>query len=275
MTTQTLHAASREALASAETRLAEVTGEAGADPAALGTELLAVVDLLGREIGLRRAVADASSAPESRGRLVRSLLAGKVSEQALRVLDAVVAARWSSPRELVDGLESLGRHALLTSAERAGKLDAIEDQLFRTARIVGSNPELEQTLSDQTAPGDAKRRLVRDLLQSKVDEITLALVEQVVGRSAGRSVGYNLDQLVQLAAQRRERSVAYVTSASELSAEQRERLAEQLHRIYGRPIGLHVEVDPRLGGGLIVRVGDEVIDGSTAGRIATLRRQLA
>ncbi len=273
--TLTLHAASREALASAETRLAEVTGEAGADSAALGNELLAVVDLLGREIGLRRAVADASSDPEARTRLVRALLTGKVSEQALRVLDAVVAARWSSPRELVDGVESLGRNALLTSAEKAGKLDAVEDQLFRIARIVVSNPELEQTLSDQTAPGDAKRRLVRELLQSKVEEITLALVEQVVGRSAGRSVGFNLDQLVKLAAQRRERSVAYVTSASELSAEQRERLAEQLHRIYGRPIGLHVEVDARLGGGLVVRVGDEVIDGSTAGRIAELRRQLA
>ncbi|MDQ0376967.1 F-type H+-transporting ATPase subunit delta [Amycolatopsis thermophila] len=273
--TLTLHAASREALAAAETRLSEVTGGAGADPAALGNELLAVVDLLGREIGLRRAVADASSDPGARTGLVRSLLAGKVSEQALSVLDAVVAARWSSPRELVDGIESLGRNALLTSAEKAGKLDAVEDQLFRIARIVVSNPELEQTLSDQTAPGDAKRRLVRELLQGKVDEITLALVEQVTGRSAGRSVGFNLDQLVQLAAQRRERSVAYITSASELSAEQRERLAEQLHRIYERPIALHVEVDPRLGGGLVVRVGDEVIDGSTAGRIAALRRQLA
>jgi F-type H+-transporting ATPase subunit delta len=273
--TLTLHAASREALASAETRLSEVTGETSADPAALGNELLAVVDLLGREIGLRRAVADASSDPDSRTRLVRALLSGKVSEQALRVLDAVVVARWSSPRELVDGLESLGRNALLTSAEKAGKLDSVEDQLFRIARIVVSNPELEQTLSDQTAPGEAKRRLVRDLLQGKVDDVTLALVEQVVGRSAGRNVGFNLDQLVQLAAQRRERSVAHITSASELSAEQRERLAEQLHRIYGRPIGLHVEVDPRLGGGLVVRVGDEVIDGSTAGRIAALRRQLA
>jgi len=275
MTTLTLHAASREALASAETRLSEVTGEASTDPAALGNELLAVVDLLGREIGLRRAVADASSDPASRSGLVRSLLSGKVSEQALRVLDAVVEQRWSSPRELVDGLESLGRNALLTSAEKAGKLDAVEDQLFRIARIVVSNPGLEQTLSDQTAPGEAKRRLVRDLLGSKVDDVTLALVEQVVGRTAGRSVGFKLDELVQLAAQRRERSVAYVTSASELSADQRERLAEQLHRIYGRPIGLHVEVDPGLGGGLVVRVGDEVIDGSTAGRIAALRRQLA
>jgi F-type H+-transporting ATPase subunit delta len=271
----TLHAASREALAVAERRLDEVLGEAGADPAALGAELFAVVELLTRETGLRRAVGDASSDPEVRRRLVSSLLTGKVSEPALRVLETVVGQRWSSPRELVDGLESLGRSALLTSAEKAGNLDTVEDELFRIARTVEGEPELGQALSDRTAPAEAKRKLVRDLFGSKVSAVTLTLVEQVVTRQTGRGVGFGLDQLVKLAAERRARSVAYVVSASALSGEQEEQLAEKLHDIYGRPIALHVEVDPRLGGGLVVRVGDEVIDGSAAGRIAALRRQLA
>lgn len=271
----TLHAASRAALAAAESHLDEVLGKAGADPAALGTELLSVVDLLTSEIGLRRAVGDGSSDPEARRRLVRSLLSGKLSEQALDVLGVAVGERWSSPRELLDGLEALGRSALLTSAEKAGNLDTVEDELFRIARIVVGEPGLEQALSDQAAPAEAKRKLVRDLFASKVGDVTLTLVEQVVARRTGRGVGFGLDQLVKLAAERRERSVAYVTSASELSADQQDRLAEKLHGIYGRPIALHVEVDPRLGGGLVVRVGDEVIDGSSAGRIAALRRQLA
>ncbi|MBY8854062.1 F0F1 ATP synthase subunit delta, partial [Saccharothrix sp. MB29] len=42
-----------------------------------------------------------------------------------------------------------------------------------------------------------------------------------------------------------------------------------------RPIALHVEVDPALRGGLIVKIGDEVIDGSVAGRLAALRRDIA
>jgi len=271
----TLHAASRSALAAAESTLDEVLGRPGADPAALGSELLSVVGLLSNEIGLRRAVGDGSSEPDARKRLVRSLLSGKVSEQAIGVLEATVGQRWSSPRELLDGLESLGRSALLTSAEKAGNLDTVEDELFRIARIVVGEPGLEQALSDQAAPADAKRKLVRELFASKVGDVTLALVEQVVTRQKGRGVGFGLDQLVKLAAERRERSVAYVTSASELSAEQQDKLAERLTGIYGRPIALHVEIDPRLGGGLVVRVGDEVIDGSSAGRIAALRRQLA
>ncbi|HKS43709.1 MAG TPA: F0F1 ATP synthase subunit delta [Amycolatopsis sp.] len=274
MATETLHAASREALAAAEKRLDEVL-RSDADPATLGTELLAVVGLLTRETGLRRAVAEGSSDPAARKGLVRRLLTGKAAEPALAVLEAAVGERWSSPRELVDGLESLGRSALLTSAEKAGNLEAVEDELFRIARIVDGEPELERALSDQTAPPETKRRLVHDLFAGKADGVTLALVEQLVERRKGRGIGFGLDRLVKLAAQRRERSVAYVTSASELSADQRDQLAGKLRGIYGRPIALHVEVDPRLRGGLVVRVGDEVIDGSVAGQLEALRRRLA
>ncbi|AXB44899.1 F0F1 ATP synthase subunit delta [Amycolatopsis albispora] len=271
----TLHAASREALDLAETRLGEVLGEAGTDPSAVGEELLAVVALLDRELGLRRAVADGSAAPEARRELVRGLLGNKISAPTLAVLDAVAGNRWSSPRELTEGLESLGRSALLTSAEKAGNLDSVEDQLFRISRIVAGQPELERALSEQAAPAEAKRTLVRTLFADKVDPVVQLLTEQVVLRNRGRSVSFGLDELVALAAERRERSVAYVTSASELSEEQQSQLAEKLQRIYSRPIALHVEVDASLIGGLKVKVGDEVIDGTAAGRLDALRRQLA
>jgi F-type H+-transporting ATPase subunit delta len=270
-----LHAASREALGLAEERLGEVLADAGANAATVGDELLSVVDLLDREIGLRRAVSDASAAPESRTELVRRLFDGKLSEPALKVLDAVAGSRWSSPRQLVDGLESLGHSALLTAAEKTGNIDAVETQLFQVSRVVANHPELETALSDLAGPADAKRSLVRGLFADKVDVVTETLVEQVVRRAKGRGVGAGLDALVKLAAERRQRSVAYVTSASALTDEQTAQLSAKLDTIYGRSIALHVEVDPSLGGGLVVRVGDEIIDGSAAGRLAALRRRLA
>ncbi|WP_410620786.1 F0F1 ATP synthase subunit delta [Amycolatopsis sp. cmx-8-4] len=272
----TLHAASREALGLAEERLGEVLADADATGSSLvGDELLSVVDLLDREIGLRRAVSDASATPESRTTLVRRLFDGKLSEPALKVLDAVAGSRWSSPRQLVDGLESLGHSALLTAAEKTGNIDAVETQLFQVSRVVANHPELETALADLAGPADAKRSLVRGLFADKVDVVTETLVEQVVRRAKGRGVGAGLDALVKLAAERRQRSVAYVTSASPLTDEQTARLGEKLDTIYGRSIALHVEVDPSLGGGLVVRVGDEIIDGSAAGQLAALRRRLA
>jgi len=274
----TLHAASREALDLAENRLGEVLADAGADvtvSASVGDELLSVVDLLDREIGLRRAVGDASVEPEARRGLIRRLFDGKLSEPALKVLDTVAGSRWSSPRQLTDGLESVGRSALLTAAEQAGNVDTVESQLFQIARVVAGSPELEAALSDLAGPAEAKRTLVRGLFADKVDVVTETLVEQVVRRAKGRGVGIGLDKLVKLAAERRQRSVAYVTSANALTDEQQTQLGSKLDGIYGRPMALHVEVDPRLGGGLVVRVGDEVIDGSTAGQLAALRGRLS
>lgn len=279
------HAASRDALAASEQKLLDVVG-AATKPAGrgkaksaaadqVGAELFSVVRLLDREPGLRRTLGDSSSTPARREELLTRLLTGKVSDQALQVLVEVVGGRWSTPRELVDGIDELGRTAILVHVERENRLDSVEDELFRFSRIVAADGELERALADRTAPADAKRTLVQSLLGDKADAATVVLVEQLVTTPRGRSVVNGLDELAAEAAKRRERSVASVTAPVPLTEQQEQRLTETLTRIYGRPIALHVEVDPDLQGGLVIRVGEEVIDGSVTGRLEELRRRLA
>jgi F-type H+-transporting ATPase subunit delta len=284
------HAASRDALAAAEQKLFDVLGPAegavktrlkkavgAGEPSAeqLGDDLLSVVRLLDGQPGLRRALGDSSAEPARRADLLTRLLSGKVSDQALDVLVEGVSQRWSTPRELVDGLDELGRTALLVHAEREGRLDAVEDELFRFSRIVAADGDLERALTDRTAPAASKLALVEELLGGKADTATVRLVEALVTVPRGRTVVNGLGELAAEAAKRRERSVAYVVAPVPLSDEQEERLAATLQRIYARPIALHVEVDPDVQGGLVIKVGDEVIDGSATGRIDELRRRLA
>lgn len=278
------HAASREALAAAEQKLLEVLGDAkpaargkAAGPSAetVGDELFAVVRLLDGQVSLRRALGDSAAEEQRRADLLSGLLSGKVGAPTLDVLTTVVQARWSTPRELVDGIDELGRTTLLVHAERAGRLDTVEDELFRFGRIVAADGELEQALADRNAPAEAKLTLVRSLVGEKTDPVTVRLIEQLVTVPRGRSVVTGLAELAQEAAKRRERSVAYVVAPGPLSEAQQDRLSETLERIYARPIALHVEVDPSIKGGLVIKVGDEVIDGSVTGRIDELRRRLA
>jgi F-type H+-transporting ATPase subunit delta len=279
------HAASRDSLAASEQKLLDVVG-AAAKPAGrgkaksaaadqLGAELFSVVRLLDGEPGLRRTLGDSSAERSRREDLLTRLLSGKVSDQALQVLVEAVGNRWSTPRELVDGIDDLGRTALLVHAEREGRLDSVEDELFRFGRIVAADGELERALADRTAPAEAKSTLIRSLLGDKAEAVTVELVEQLVTTPRGRSVVTGLDELAAAAAKRRERSVAYVTAPVALTEEQEQRLTDTLARIYSRPIALHVEVDPDLQGGLVIRVGEEVIDGSVTGRLDALRRRLA
>lgn len=273
----TLHAASREALAAAELRLlelADATSSTG-DLTKIGEELFAVLGLLIEQPALRRSAADASSKAAGREQLIRGLFAGKVSDATLQILVAVVTARWSSPRELVDGVESLARTTLLVRAERDGQLDSTEDELFRLGRIVAGSNELELLLADPAGDAAGKVALVDSLIEGKVSPVTKTLVDQLVRNPRGVRVADGLAELADLAAKRRQRSVAHVRSAVALTAEQVDRLTATLTTIYSRPIALHVEVDPALGGGLSIKIGDETIDGSIAGRLAALRRNLA
>ncbi|MET1071593.1 MAG: F0F1 ATP synthase subunit delta, partial [Umezawaea sp.] len=193
----------------------------------------------------------------------------------LQVLVAVVTSKWSSPRELVDGIESLAQTVLMVRAERDNRLDAVEDELFRLGRIVAGAQDLELVLSDHSVTSGRKVELVDGLLAGKVEPITKTLVDQLVREPRGAQVVDGLMRLADLAAKRRERSVAHVRTAVELSAAQQDRLTATLTTIYSRPIALHVEVDASLAGGLLIKIGDEVIDGSVAGRLAALRRDLA
>ena len=82
------------------------------------------------------------------------------------------------------------------------------------------------------------------------------------------------EELAELAAARRQRSIARILTPVRLTSQKEDRLRETLTRLHGRPISLQIELDEALLGGLVVRVGGEVIDGSVAGRLAAARRSL-
>ncbi len=84
-----------------------------------------------------------------------------------------------------------------------------------------------------------------------------------------------LDLCAGIAARRREQLIAVVRSAVELSAAQRRRLAQALAQSYGHAIHLNVVLDPSVVGGISVQIGDELIDGTAASRLAAVRRKLA
>ncbi|MEW9547547.1 F0F1 ATP synthase subunit delta [Nonomuraea sp. NPDC050783] len=264
---------SRTSLAEVEERFNAVAGSA--DLGTLSDELFAVADLLDREHGLRRALSDQARAAEQKAATARALFTGKISPAALATVEAAVAARWSRTGDLADALERLGVVAAAAEAESLSQLDEVEDELFRFGRVVAANPDLRRALADAAAPAEGKRQLLRDLLSGKVAPTSLRLIAQVVAHPRGRSLEVGLEEFGQLVAQQRQRLVAVVRSAVELTEQQKRRLVSYLRTSYGRDVHLNVEVDKRVLGGFSVRIGDEIIDTTILGRIEEVRRRLA
>ena len=241
----------------------------------LADELLAISGVFGKSHALRGTLADAGTAAERKQTLVAQIFGGKVSPLAVQVLSDVVARRWSSERDLTDAVEQLGAEAAFVMAERAGTLDAIEDELFRFGRIAEGQPELLATLDDLSLDPRVRAGVIHDLLDGKADATTIKLLEHVTMNPRGRRFQQALAEFSTLAAARREQLVADVRTATPLTAEQEQRLSAALARIYGRAVHLQVAMDPAIMGGVVVRIGDEIIDGSIATRLEQARRQLA
>ncbi|WP_046470130.1 F0F1 ATP synthase subunit delta [Allosalinactinospora lopnorensis] len=246
-----------------------------ANAVTLGHELFEVVTLLEEQHSLRRWLADPANEAEKKSALIGELLETKVSPSTVLVVSDIVQARWSRARDLVDTAERMAVYATVAGVENEERLNELEDELFRFGRIVAAEPDLRSALTAEGVDAQHKRTLVENLLSGKVDPATLRLVTEAVTRSRGRRLEQGLDYYGHLVAERAQRYIAVVRTAVPLSEDQQAQLQGVLTRVYGRTIHLNIEIAPEIVGGLSIRVGDEVIDGTVAGRLAEVRRRLA
>ena len=266
---------SSRAAALAGSKALDAALSGGVDRAALGDELLAVTGLVDRNATLRRALGDPSREATEKQALAERLLAGKVSPEAVAVVRDLVGQRWSTERDLSDTIENLAVESILAAAEQQGRLDSVEDELFRFERVVAGNPELRDALTNRQGDAGRKAQLVSQLLEGKASAETVRLARQSVLAPRGRRLDRTLEQYLGLAAKRREQLTAVVTAATELDQAQRDRLAAALQRIYRKAVLLQVVVEPEVLGGIRVQVGDEVVDGTVLRRLDEARRHLA
>ncbi|KLL12726.1 F0F1 ATP synthase subunit delta [Protofrankia coriariae] len=274
---------SRRSLAVARDRLDELTalpppGTTTPRPAAnlarLADDLDGVVDLLDRELVVRRALTDPGMPGSARSELAARLFGSKISPTALEIVQVAVTGRWARPLDLQQALAELAVEVLLAQAQRNNVLDDVEDELFRFGRLLNRTPELSLALSAPAAPVSAKQALVARLLDGKAHPVTVRLVQRAVTERYHGDLERRLEQLTTIAAARRNRLVAVVLSAVPLAGDQIYRLRTAISRYFGRDVQLQVDVDPAVLGGVVVRVGDEVVDGSVLRRLTDARRRL-
>ena len=246
----------------------------GTDWGRLAEDLFGVVSIVDGSAALRRALADPSRDGHAKRTLAGSLFEGRISHAALTVVGEAVSSRWAAPRDLTDTLEGLAVEAVLAGAEREGRIDRVEDELFRFDRIVAGDPGLRDVLSSRNTDAAGKAGLVEQLLAGRVAPETARLATQAVRAPRGRRLDTTLSEYLELAARRREETTALVTVAAPLTEQQHERLRTALERMYSTAVTLQVVLDPSVVGGIRVQVGDEVMDGTVVRRLDDARRHM-
>ena len=164
--------------------------------------------------------------------------------------------------------------AIFSIAAAEDALDRVEDELYRFARAFEANPDLGRQLGDSAIDLQTRTGIVTDLLDGKAHPQTINAVSYIVQAGRSRQLPEIADAVVAKAASSRSRGVAEVRSAVPLDDEQVRRLSAALQQSSGGEVDVKVVVDPDVVGGLLVRIGDTVIDGTVARRLQEMRTAL-
>lgn len=270
------------------------------------SELRAVADLITANNELALAINDGSVPVAARRSVLDDLLDGKVRSEVQRLIHQAVTVVHASDLEAtfqwlasqtriaaehgpsVDGEADdeavLGR---LASRNRVSgyaaavfedvstaELEEIEDQLFRFARTVEHSRPLRHALGDRDLPVALRQEVIAELLGDQVVVATQRLAAYAVQGGRARDIVATLDALVVEAARARGWRVAHVQSALSVDDAERQGLSEALARLAGNPVELQVTIAPDLLGGVVVQVGDLLVDGSARHRLNELKEHL-
>ena len=149
----------------------------------------------------------------------------------------------------------------------AQRLEVIEEAL--------EAPQVKAILTDRSLPMASRQRAAAIALNGRAGREGDNLAALLVAASRSQEMGQVSEEFERLRDQAEGRVEALVTSAVEMDPGQRQRLLEALASRLHREVRLETRVDPGILGGLVVQLGDRIIDASVRTRLQQLRRRLA
>jgi F-type H+-transporting ATPase subunit delta len=180
-----------------------------------------------------------------------------------------------SKSKVIDaGMQRVGAvyaKALLGATEKAGQTDAALDELSSLVTVLDELPDFDEVLRTPRIAYEDKVRLLERVLGGKVSPLTLNFIKVVAQHERLESLRAIERAARKLFNQLRKRVEVTVQSAAPISNQLQYTIAAKLKQLLHRDVVLTAEVDPDLLGGLVVRVGDTVYDGSLAGRLKQMQ----
>jgi F-type H+-transporting ATPase subunit delta len=165
--------------------------------------------------------------------------------------------------------------ALYDAAAEQDALDRIVGDANQVVDLAQESEDFEQFLTNPILSPQFKSEMFQQLLSEAVHPLTLNFLLLLASKQRERFLVAILQAFLKLVDLKAGRVVAQVTSAVPLSDAQQNSLVKQLSDYSGAEVRLDLSEDTAIKGGIIVRLGDTVFDGSVATQLQRLRSLLA
>lgn len=173
---------------------------------------------------------------------------------------------------MASGVAKRYAKAVFELGKEQGNLDAWQEAVDRLDQVL-ADPQIREYLVSPRTPVESKTAALDQVLAGSPAEAH-RLGQMLVDRKRLDIVPGIKESLAGLILQDRGVAIANVTTATELTNEQRTMIEEQLAKVVGREVQLETTVDPSIMGGVVARIGDVLIDGSVSSQLRRLHERL-
>lgn len=173
--------------------------------------------------------------------------------------------------------ETVARNYAETLFELARRQDAVrefESGINAVAELIAANPRVREFIETPRIGSDAKKKVLGETLEGRVPKHLVNFVKVVIDKRRQRLLRSIASEFQGLVDEHAGRTHVDVTVARSLPGPELDQIAEGLSRALGKTVIPHLRVRPDILGGIVVRTGDRIFDGSVRRQIENMRRTL-
>lgn len=165
--------------------------------------------------------------------------------------------------------------ALYELAVEEDKVDSFMEEIKALQQILAENPKLQSLMNHPKIIKEEKLQVIRSIFEGRIDKELLGFLSLVITKDRYGEINEILQYFMDEVKELKGIGVAYVTTAEALREEQKKQItAKLLETTRYEQMEMHYAVDKSLIGGMIIRIGDRIVDSSIKTKLAELQKQL-
>tara|TARA_Y100001933_G_C18879171_1_gene513288 strand:+ start:380 stop:922 length:543 start_codon:yes stop_codon:yes gene_type:complete len=165
--------------------------------------------------------------------------------------------------------------ALFEVAMELDKLDQIKDELGFINESFKEHPEFYEVFRTPKINKEERKDIITKVFDGKVSSEVMNFMKILIDKRRGTAISGIYNEYVDMVDDHKGVVKAVVESAIPLTDEEQKALTEKLAKVTGQEIHLSSVVNPEVIGGIVVKIGDKVIDGSVKSRLNIMKDNLA
>ncbi len=165
--------------------------------------------------------------------------------------------------------------ALFAAALEAGRMDEMYEEICELRKILGENEDLQKLLDNPKIIREEKESVIENIFRGRVSDEIVELMKLMIAKGRYSQIESVFDYVIGLVKEEKKIGIAYVASALPLTGEQKANIIRRLlDTTKYEQFEMNYSVDKSLIGGVVIRIGDRVVDSSIKTKLYELSKDL-